>query len=80
LVSCDKFIVDRWSLDRPRAVGGDNRCHLLVLVHGTLTLERDAWPEPLVRGQTALLPAAAGTVQLTPAGNVTLLDIYLPGP
>ncbi len=78
LVTCDKFIVDRWRFSARRSLGGDNRCHILVPLAGTLTVERDACPSPLGLGQTVLLPAAAGSVRLDPQGVVTMLDIYLP--
>ena len=78
LVHCDKFVIDRWRLTTPRTLGGDNRCHLIVPLEGTLALERDAAEQPLVPGQTALLPAAAGTVQVDPVEPSTVLDIYLP--
>jgi mannose-6-phosphate isomerase len=80
LVSCDKFVVDRWRFDAARSLGGDNRCHLLVPLEGMVSIERDASPRPLVPGQTILVPAAAGTVRLDPRDPVTLLDIYLPLP
>lgn len=78
LIACDKFVVDRWSLDSPQLVGGDNRCHLVAPLSGQVALQRDAVAEPLVPGQTALLPAAAGPVHAKPAGRTTMLDIYLP--
>jgi hypothetical protein len=33
---------------------------------------------PLRAGQTVLIPAAAGDVELEPDGAVVMLDIYLP--
>ncbi len=78
LVSCDKFLVDRWRISSAKSLGGDNRCHLLVPLHGGVSIERDACPSPLVPGETVLIPAAAGTVRLEPTGPVTLLDVYLP--
>lgn len=80
LVSCDKFVVDRWQFESPRSVGGDQRCHLLVPLQGSVALERDPDQTALPPGQTSLLPAAAGALQLQPRGPVTLLDIYLPLP
>ncbi len=78
LVACDKFVVDRWRFSTSRSLGGDNRCHILVPLSGCVAVERDACPTPLGLGQTMLLPAAAGSVDLAPHGAVTMLDIYLP--
>ncbi len=80
LATCDKFLVDRWQFSSAKSLGGDNRCHLLVPLQGEVAVERDACPRPLRSGEVALLPAAAGTVRLEPAGPVALLDIYLPLP
>jgi mannose-6-phosphate isomerase len=79
LVACDKFIVNRWSFDSTHTVGGDDRCHLVVPLSGQVTLEHDPVADPLVPGQTALVPAGAGIVSVTPAGAAAMLDIYLPG-
>lgn len=78
LVVCDKFELDRWTLDGPGAVGGDERFHLLVGISGSLTIEGDPAGHPFSQGQTCLLPAAAGAVTLSPQGRAVILDIYLP--
>jgi mannose-6-phosphate isomerase len=78
LVACDKFVVDRWRLERPQVLDGDQRCHLLVVLEGAICLPHDAVQEPLTGGQTALLPAAMGGTPLLPQHAATLLDIYLP--
>lgn len=78
LVECDKFVWDSWTIDSPKRIGGDDRFHLIAVVEGTLQIERDPSSHPLVKGQTALLPTSCGPVQLTPKGQVTLLDAHLP--
>ena len=78
LVECDKFTLDRWQLDSERSLGGDERFHIVAVLEGSVTLSDDPTDEPLVKGQTALLPSAAGTVQLKPFGQAKLLDMYLP--
>ncbi|MFO7906438.1 MAG: type I phosphomannose isomerase catalytic subunit [Planctomycetota bacterium] len=78
LVTCDKFLVDRWQLEASHSIAGDQRCHVLVPLQGSLDLERDAGPSALRPGQTTLVPAAAGPLGVSPRGSVTLLDIYLP--
>ncbi|MFW6169501.1 MAG: type I phosphomannose isomerase catalytic subunit [Planctomycetota bacterium] len=80
LVTCDKFVVDRRQLDAPHSIAGDQRCHLLVPLQGSLNVERDAAPAALRPGQTSLVPAAAGPLRVSPRDSATLLDIYLPLP
>ncbi|NIL95603.1 MAG: class I mannose-6-phosphate isomerase [Planctomycetales bacterium] len=78
LVECDKFVLDRWQLSGSQPAGGDHRCHILAVLEGAVYVDGDAAKEPLGRGQTILLPAAAGEVRLESRQQVTLLDAYLP--
>ncbi|MCG8449110.1 MAG: class I mannose-6-phosphate isomerase, partial [Pirellulales bacterium] len=74
LVACDKFVLDRCTWDGVQTIGGDNRFHLLVCLEGTC----DVAGETLSLGETCLLPASVGAVEVSPQGNAVLLDIYLP--
>jgi mannose-6-phosphate isomerase len=78
LVACDHFVIDRWQLDQPRPIGGDNRLHLLVVLAGAVNISGDPAGVPLSGGEVALLPAELGPVNLTPLPAATLLDVYLP--
>ena len=78
LVACDKFVLDRVTLQSPTTIGGDDRCHVLAVVEGAAVAAGDATGAPLALGDTALAPAAAGSVELTPQGRAVALDIYLP--
>jgi mannose-6-phosphate isomerase len=78
LVACDKFVMDRWNLRGPAEIGGDGGCHLIAVLDGSITLDGDPHGESLVRGQTALLPAAIGAVGLGVPETATILDISLP--
>jgi mannose-6-phosphate isomerase len=78
LVACDKFVLDRWSFSDPQPAGGDDRFHILAVVEGAVSVAGDPTDEPLVRGQTLLLPASLGPVRLTPHAPAVLLDMYLP--
>ncbi len=78
LVACDKFVLDRWVFSSATEIGGDERMHLVAVLEGNLTVDAAFQEEPLAKGSTLLLPAAAGAIRLTPSGSVTLLDIYLP--
>lgn len=79
LVECDKFIWDRCEFFSPATAGGDERCHIISVLEGSVSVEGDRADQPLPRGRTALLPASCGTVKLIPNGDkVVLLDAYLP--
>ena len=76
LVACDKFVLDRCTLEEPQPVGGDNRFHLLAVLAGEAEVGDAA--TQLALGQTCLLPAALGKTTLAPRGRAVLLDIFLP--
>jgi mannose-6-phosphate isomerase len=78
LVTCDKFILDRCTTAQPFQVGGDDRFHLLAVLEGQIDLPGDPMERPLSRGETALLPACLGEVDLVPRSESILLDIFLP--
>jgi len=79
LVNCDKFVLDRWQLTDPQPLGGDQRCHLVAVLEGATRVDRDATGNLLVCGETALVPAQAGPINVSPDGGAaTLLDICLP--
>ncbi|MEK6246956.1 MAG: class I mannose-6-phosphate isomerase [Planctomycetales bacterium] len=78
LVTSDVFCLDRLTIDEDQRTPVDNRCHIIAVLSGELTIEGDPTGEPLIRGQTALLPASPGGLALQAGGRVTLLDAYLP--
>jgi mannose-6-phosphate isomerase len=78
LVTCDKFVLDRWTFSDPQPLGGDDRFHLVAVLEGSVHIDGDPAEQPLPRGGTALVPASCGETMLRPAGHVVLLDIYLP--
>jgi mannose-6-phosphate isomerase len=78
LVDCDKFVWDRWNFESELTAGGDDRCHILTVLRGAVQIGGDPAGSPLSRGGTALLPASAGEVTLSPHGRTLLLDAYLP--
>ncbi len=79
LVSCDKFVLDRWRIDGATTIGGDDRFHLLSVLHHEVRVEGEMTEGLLAQGQTILLPAAAGAreVSSTEATSI-ILDMYLP--
>ena len=78
LVECEAFVLDRWQLDEPRSLGGDERCHIVAVLSGAIDLVGDAARAPLKTGDVALLPAACGATVITPCEPSVLLDAYLP--
>jgi mannose-6-phosphate isomerase len=79
LVACDKFILERWDFDQPQDIGDDERCHIVCVLEGSVSIDGDLAGQPLPRGGTVLLPASLGRVRMTPHGRTVLLDSHLPG-
>lgn len=77
LVACDKFTLDRYTLDRPKGVGGDERFHILSVLSGEIAIAGDPTGVPLRTGDTALLPAAAPATRLEPRQPSVVLDAYI---
>ena len=78
LVECDKFVLDRWTLDQARIIGGDDRFHVLAVLEGAIEVAGDPAGTPLAMGDAGLLPAAAGRTTVTPHGRAVMLDIMMP--
>jgi mannose-6-phosphate isomerase len=78
LIDCDKFILDRVSIDSPCIIGGDDRFHILMVVEGSLQIEDDPASEPVYRGDTVLMPACLGSVRIATQIKSIVLDAYLP--
>lgn len=80
LVCCAQFVLDRWQIGEPQSFGGDDQCHLLVVLSGNCRLDHPLATQPIGRGQVALLPAACSPVGVGTdgGGSCQLLDIYLP--
>lgn len=79
LMACDKFVLDRWTISaRADYIGGDDRFHIVSVLDGAVEVAGDVANEPLRRGQTLLIPASAGQVELAPTATAVLIDMYLP--
>ena len=78
LVECDKFMLDRWRLARAQTLRTDNRFHLVAVVEGDVAALAGDSSNRLRRGDSLLIPASSGEVQMVPQGRAVLLDIYLP--
>lgn len=73
LVTCDKFRLDRWRTSRPLTLGGDDSCRVVTVVQGTVEVAGDGVAQPLVAGQTVLLPADLAPTQFCPLTPAQLL-------
>lgn len=78
LVECDRFILDRWSLDQPAKIGGDGRFHVLAILSGSVYVEGDASTGPLNTGDSILLPANLSSTTVCPAPRAVFMEAYLP--
>ena len=78
LVSSSKFVVDRWTIDRPMTLEAGNRFHILLVISGKIAIGGDCLPAPLQRGETILVPASHVETGLTPEEDAVMLDVYLP--
>ncbi len=78
LVQCDKFELDRWQLNGRESIGGDNRFHIVSVIQGEVCVSGETSAQPRAKGQTTLLPASIGPVELTANTSSLLLDMYLP--
>ena len=78
LVSCDKFILDRWTVDTVERLSHDDRFQILAVIEGEVSLSAGNDKERLRRGDSILIPASANDVEIAPQGRAVLLDMYLP--
>lgn len=73
LISCAGFVLERINLERPAAIGGDDHCRILSVLAGEVEVGGEQ-PLTLARGETCLLPAAAGEQALVPVGKSIVLS------
>jgi mannose-6-phosphate isomerase len=78
LVAGDKFVLDRFKVRGTSRMGGGQRCHILAVIEGSLSVAGDPQGAPLTRGGVVLLPAELGEVEVQAAGDTVVLDAYLP--
>ncbi len=78
LVSCDKFLLDRWRLSESQQLPDDDRFHILAVLAGSVTVSGDAAERPLKFGETLLVPAKRAATSMIPRPSAIILDAYLP--
>ncbi len=78
LVTCDKFVLDRWQVETPQPLLTNDQFHIVTVVDGELDVLTAVEKTRLGRGDTVLIPACTREAQLAPQGRAVLLDTYLP--
>ncbi len=80
VVDCDKFVMNRGELNEPFQIIGDGRFRILAIAKGSIDIGGDPSGLPLKTGETSLIPACLGPVELRPGPEgVEILEIYVPG-
>ncbi|MEX0613272.1 MAG: type I phosphomannose isomerase catalytic subunit [Pirellulales bacterium] len=78
LVTCDKFVLDRWRIDKAQRLVSENRFHIVATIEGVVAMNEEDGTNQLRRGDTVLVPAGCREVELVPRGRSVVLDMYLP--
>jgi len=78
LVNCDKFVMRRHRLNEATTIGGDGKFRILAVTAGAVAVQDDPSGRPLGLGETMLLPASLPLLDLTPEGDVEMLEIFVP--
>jgi mannose-6-phosphate isomerase len=78
LVTCDKFVLDRWTLSEPQRLATAGRPQIIAVLSGRVQVEGDPAAQPLGPGATMLMPAACDNRVLVPAASTVLLCASLP--
>jgi len=79
LFLCEHFGLWRIHGNLPFTVGAAGAPHVLVCIAGDGHLVHDGTNYPVGKGDVLLLPAEAGACLCRPNGDISLLDISLPG-
>ena len=77
LVACPSFVLDRLTLESPATIGGDQHCRILSVLAGEVEVGGEQ-PLTLGRGETCLLPAAAGEQSIIPGTTSVVLSARQP--
>lgn len=78
LVSCDKFVLDRWRIAERTVIDLRDGCHIISVIEGAILVRNDPIGQSLTVGGTVLLPASLAQVEIQPLEPTVLLDAYLP--
>jgi mannose-6-phosphate isomerase len=78
LVACDKFTLDRITLDAPHTLRTKSRPQIIAVLSGSIQIDGDPSRHPLNAGDTALIPACFANIALIPSGQAIALIGRLP--
>lgn len=78
LVRCKKFEMNRWRTDSPGQIDCAGTFKILAVTKGEVEIEGDPSGEPLLMGQTMLLPASLNRINFTPKLSAEFLEIFVP--
>lgn len=74
LFTCEFFVVERFTGDKPFSVGAENQLRVLVAIEGEGTVAGVT----VKQGDVYVLPASAGVCEFVPSGAVTLAQVAVP--
>jgi mannose-6-phosphate isomerase len=80
LVNCDKFVLERWTLNRAERLNLDGGFGIVSVLEGKLRLVtgESRFDVTLLRGQTVLLPACLNGAMMNPLEPAMALVMYCP--
>ena len=81
LAECDKFVMRRWSVGSngsAATIGSDDSFRILAVTRGSVNVEGDPAGQPLEAGQTMLVPACVGAVDVVGTEPSEVLEIFVP--
>lgn len=78
LVACDKFVLNRHTIFGPKTIANDDRFRILSVIEGEVTIEGLESVEVLNCGDTLLVPATWGKIDLAAKNTAVLLEAHLP--
>lgn len=80
LKSCDYFKTNLLQIDSPiiKDYSLTDSFVIYICTSGQVIIECFGKQETLIKGETILIPAAAESVSIIPAGKVSLLEIFIP--
>ena len=77
LIRCSKFTMNHWQSDHEVELQRRTSFRIVAIVDGACKVEGEPSGEMLGVGQTLLLPACLGSVQVVPDGRVEFLEIFV---
>jgi mannose-6-phosphate isomerase len=79
IFGCRYFVLERLDLAAPKKMAMDGeRFYMLSLVEGRATVAAAGRTETLLPGNSIMLPAAVGDVEIVPQGAAAMLRSYVP--